>query len=77
MMVVLQLLVQARDLDAHLHAQVGVEVGQRLVEEEHLRMAHDGAADGDALTLAARKVLRGAVEQRFELEDARRLVDLR
>jgi hypothetical protein len=32
---------QARDLGAGLHAQLGVEVGQRLVQQEHLRLAHD------------------------------------
>ncbi len=41
------------DLHPHLHAQLGVEVGQRLVEQEDLRLAHDRAADGDALALAA------------------------
>ena len=46
-------LVEPRELDAHLHAQRGVEVGERLVEQEDLRLAHDGAADGDALALAA------------------------
>ena len=44
---------QPRDLDPHLHAQLGVEVRQRLVEQEDLRLAHDGAADRDALALAA------------------------
>ena len=48
-----KLLVQALDLAPHLVAQLGVEVGQRLVEQEDLRVAHDGAADGDALALAA------------------------
>ena len=46
-------LVQLRQLDAHLHAQLGIEIAERLVEQEHLRVAHDGAADGDALALAA------------------------
>ena len=45
--------VQALDLGAHLDAQLGVEVGERLVEEEQLGLAGDGAADGDALALAA------------------------
>jgi hypothetical protein len=48
----------ALDLGAHLHAQLGVEVGQRLVEQEHLGIAHDRAAHRDALALAARQ-LRG------------------
>jgi hypothetical protein len=50
---VVRALVQLGDLDAHLHAQRGVEVRQRLVEQEDLGVAHDGAADGDALALAA------------------------
>jgi hypothetical protein len=28
---------QLADLEAHLHAQLGVEIGERLVEQEHLR----------------------------------------
>ena len=49
----LEALVQLLDLGAHLHAQLGVEVGQRLVEQEHLRVAHDRAAHRHALPLAA------------------------
>ena len=62
----LQALVQLLDLGAHLHAQLGVEVGERLVEEEDLRIAHDGAAHGDALALAAGELARIAVEQRLQ-----------
>ena len=65
----LQALMQFLDLGAHLHAQLGVEVRQRLVEQEHLRIAHDGAAHGDALALAAGKLARKAVEQGAEPED--------
>ena len=57
------------DLDAHLHAQFGVEVGERFVEQEDLRLAHDGAADGDALALAARELLGLALQQRLDAED--------
>ena len=70
----LQPLVQLLDLGAHLHAQLGVEVGQRLVEQEHLRIAHDRAAHGDALALAAGKLARIAVEQRRQAEDFGRAV---
>ena len=56
--------VQLLDLEAHLHAQLGVEVGQRLVEQEHRRLAHDGAAHRHALALAAGKLARLALEQR-------------
>ena len=48
-----ELLVKPCDLDAHGNAQFRVEVGQRLVEQEHIGLAHDGAADRDALALAA------------------------
>ena len=52
------LLVQPLDLAAHLVAELGVEVGERLVEQEDARAAHDGAADGDALALAAGELAR-------------------
>jgi hypothetical protein len=61
--------VQLLDLGAHLHAQLGVEVGQRLVEQEHRRLAHDGAAHGDALALAAGELARLALRAGAELED--------
>jgi hypothetical protein len=44
-----------------LHAQLGVEVRQRLVEQEDLWVAHDGAAHGDALPLTARELARLAI----------------
>ena len=46
-------LVDALDLGAHLHAELGIEIGERLVEQEDLRVAHDGTAHGNALALAA------------------------
>ena len=61
--------VQRLQLDAHLHAQLRVEVRQRLVEQEHRRLAHDGAAHRHALALAAGERARLAVEVRAELED--------
>ncbi len=64
----LETLVEALQLDAHLHAQLGVEVRQRLVEQEHLRVPHDGAAHGDALALAARELARLALEQLLDAE---------
>ena len=68
----LQPLMQFLDLGAHLHAQLGVEIGQRLVEQKHLRVAHDGAAHGDALALAAGQLARIALEQLRQAEDRRR-----
>ena len=59
------------EFEAHLHAQLGVEVGQRLVEQEHLGLAHQRATDRDALALAARKLGRTAIETGLELQHAR------
>ena len=60
---------QLLDLEAHLRAQLGVEVGQRLVEQEHLGVAHDAAAERDALLLAAGELARPALEQRLDRQD--------
>ena len=65
----LELVVQAADLEAHLLAQVGVEVGQRLVEQQHLGLDDDGAGQRHALLLAARQLGRIAVLQRAQLHD--------
>ena len=40
-------------LGPDLHAQLRVEVGERLVEQKHLGIAHDGAARRNPLPLAA------------------------
>jgi hypothetical protein len=56
-----QFAVQLLDLEPGLRAQLGVEVGQRLVEQEDLRLAHDGAAHGHALALAAGQLARLAL----------------
>ena len=70
-----QPLLEARDLGAHLDAQLRVEVRQRLVHEEGGRLADDRAAHGDALALAAGEVGGLAVEVLLEVEDPGRLVD--
>ena len=64
---------QALDLAAHLDPELGVEIGERLVEEEGRRLAHDGAAHGDPLALPARELPRLALEQACQLENAGRL----
>ena len=70
-------LMQPLDLDAHLHTQLGVEIRQRLVEQEHGRLAHDGAAHRHALALAARELARLALQEIAELQDLRRLLHAR
>ncbi len=58
--------VQAADLEAHLLAQIGVEVGQGLVEQEHARLDHHGAGERHALLLAARQLGGIALGERAE-----------
>ena len=40
------------DLGAHLHAKLGIEVRQRFVEQEHIRIANNRPPHGHALTLS-------------------------
>ena len=63
---------QLLQLKTHLHAQLGVEVRERLVEEEYRRIAHDGAPHRHALALAAGEFARAALEQAVQLQNARR-----
>ncbi len=57
------------DLGPHLHAQLGVEVRQRLVHQERLRLAHDRPAHRHPLALATRQLAGLAIEVLGELED--------
>ena len=58
-----QPLEQLLDFGAHLLAQLRVQVGQRLIEDEHLGLAHDGPSDRHPLALAARQRGGPAIEQ--------------
>jgi hypothetical protein len=60
--------VQLGELAAHVHAQLGVEVRQRLVHEERRRLAHHRAAERHALALATGQLCRAPVEQRLDLQ---------
>ena len=73
----LQALVQLLDLGAHLDAQLRVEIGQRLVEQEHLRIADDRAAHRHALPLAAGQLPRVTVEIGSQPQDVRGLLHVR
>ena len=44
------------DLKAHGFAQLGVQVGKRFVQQQQLRLRHQGAAQGHPLLLSARKL---------------------
>ena len=53
----------------------GVERRERLVEEEHLRLGHEGAGDRDALLLAAGELARPAAGMLDEPDAAERVPD--
>ena len=72
----IDLLAQLDDLCAHLVPELCVEVRERLVHEEDLRLTHDGAADSDTLALAAGEGLRLAVEVLGDAQGLCSLADL-
>ena len=67
--------VQPRQLGAHVDTELGVEVRERLVHQEGLRLADDRPAHGDALALAARERARSALEQVLQPEQPRDVLD--
>ena len=50
-----QLAQQAAHFNAQRLAQLAVEIGERLVEQQHARFGDNGAGQGNALLLAAGK----------------------
>ncbi len=65
----LQPLMQADDLVAQLCPHFCVQVRQRLVEQEHDRLAHHRPPQRHALALAAGQHARAAVEQIVDIEE--------
>ena len=61
-------LVQAPHLGPQLHPEISLEVAERLVHEEHLRRAHDGAAERHALALTARERVRPLAQMLGDLQ---------
>ena len=57
-----EVLLHLLELLAQLHAQLGVEVGKRLVEADDGRLRHQRAGDGDALLLTAGELGDGLLE---------------
>ncbi|MNN23149.1 hypothetical protein D3C81_1365350 [compost metagenome] len=49
----LELIVQFDQLNAHRDPQLGIKVGQRFIEQKYLGLAHNGTADRYTLALAA------------------------
>ncbi|MPL88368.1 hypothetical protein SDC9_34388 [bioreactor metagenome] len=70
------LLVQVLHLDLHLLAEFRIERRERLVEQQHLRFAHDGAGKGDALALPARELLGTQLHLVEEADELERVMHL-
>ncbi len=68
-MVVPQFSLDPRDLAAHVDAQLGVEIREGLVHQEHRRLAHDRPAHSHPLALAPRQRPGLAVEVLAQLQD--------
>ena len=60
-----ELVMQPRDLEAHIHPQRRIQIRQRLVEEKSPGFTDDGTADGHTLTLSAGQLFRQPVQQRL------------
>ena len=65
-----ELVLEARDLGAHVDAELRVEVRERLVHQVRLRLADDRAAHRHPLALSARERPWLPVEELLEAEDA-------
>ena len=59
---------QASHLGPELHPEVSLEMAERLVHEEHLRRAHDGAAERHPLALAAGEPVRPLAQMLGDLQ---------
>ena len=68
---------QVHELELRLLAQLLVEGGERLVQEQHLRPFRQRAGERDALALSAGQLLGIAGSEAFELHEPQRLVDAR
>ena len=73
----LELPVQALEFGPHLNAELGVEVAERLVEQEGGGLPDDGPPDGHPLPLPAGKGLGLALQQVLDVQNARGLTHAR
>ena len=64
------------DDGAHLHPELCVQVGEGLVEEQHVRLDAEGAGQGHALLLAAGEALGQTVGILVDLHELHELVGL-
>src|SRR5207247_2491526 len=66
---------QLAQLDAHALPQLRVEIRERLVQQEQLRLAHERARQREPLLLAAGELRRGAFTEALQPDESKRLRD--
>ena len=66
------LALQPLELAAHLVAQLGIEIRERLVEQQQPRLVHDRARERDPLLLAAGQPRCRALLEAIEIDDRER-----
>ena len=71
----IKLLLQLADLVAHAATQVGVEVTQRLIKQQHFRLEDQRAGQRHALLLPAGDLIDKAVFESFQIHHRQRLFD--
>ena len=69
------LLVNSYDLRTHLHSELCIKVGKRLIHQEELGISYDRTAESNTLHLTARKLLGSSVKIRTEVKNLSRLKD--
>jgi hypothetical protein len=68
-------LLEQPQLDLHRLAQLGVERGERLVQQQQLRLHRERAGDRDALALPARDLGDGALRDAGQADQFQQLLD--
>ena len=71
-----QFALQLPDFEAHLDTQLGIEIGQRFVKQEHSRLPHDSPSHCHTLTLPTGQLAWFAIQQIFQLKKLCSLNDL-
>ena len=72
----LELREEASQLLTCLFPELGVQIAQGFIEEDHLRFRHQGPGQGDALLLTAAELRCRPVLEPVELHEMKRLFDL-
>ena len=65
-----EVLLQFLQFRPHVDPELGIEIAERLVHQEHGRFADDGPAQSDSLSLAPAQLHRLSAQERLDLKKA-------